>query len=808
MHAVVTRRIKIMKKMFLGLVASMMALVGLAAIAPAAAFPTQAESLTPNLYSKLAVAICAPDTNSFETNRNPQIFDSENQAFIDAVSARKDVETLASSIETSSAYDFSRQYATTFSSSIDSSVSAYMVSTDVSSKFQMSEVGASFQQRIERFEYYYWFTQKYIVNIDWGAPNLDDALASGFKRELEALNGTSAAKQFLKKYGTHVYDTYVLGGKLEITKYFVQDASYEMTETEKSMAASLSVIINTAKVDAKVSGSVDFTAYESNSATSSKVFTKLDYHAYGGDSNGAVHPADLFQYKPQFGTGTASGFLYEAWTNSFNDDNADLKVVSAQGSRPIWDLLDPTVYGSQIAFLKKAFDNLCFQSYAENCEEFGVPCDYFSSLDYMSAGTRLSVTPYEAEINLPENTDVAISLSSSITDEFESDEYAVQLSSTGVAQLNGNVLSIGTGTIGRSFDIELYIQDMKAYALRVTVKKEGYSGGYGSAQQPFEISTKSDVIAFFANFENSGGHYRLSNDIDLGGEKIDVGGSATGDAFMGVFDGNDHALRNFTVKASAFTSDAYTIGLFGQNEGVIKNLVIDGVRVLLNGVLIATKDGATVNCGILVGLNSGVINNCRVKNSSLRVPAILDPETAVVNVGGIVGQSQSLVQYSMIQNSRIDGIFDSGKGLMCVGGLVGRLIGATLEKSYVSDSWIYANTSDDAKYSLGGLVGRMESTATEQQATIRPMITTCLVYGLTANKSTGNFGYVAGSSVDGGCSSCYYAAKSELSISSARANGCVRKTSLTLETIANSSFDDEWEDGASGPVLKKHNDVQ
>ncbi len=765
---------------------------------------TKAETLNPSLYSKIATAINASDTNSFEVNTNPELFDSENEIFINAVRARKDVETYASNITSSSAYEFSSKYASTFSSELDNSLRVYMVTTDVASKFKTSSASESYKQKIESYEYYYWLTQKYVVNIDWGAENINSALSNSFKRELSAINNVISAKQLLKKYGTHVYNTYILGGKLEITKYFVQDAAYELSETEQSMAASLNVIVETAKVDAKVSGSVDLSSYESNSSTSSSVFTKLDYHAYGGNTNGAATASDLFQYKTQFGTGTASGFLYEAWTNSFNEDSADLKIVSAKDATPIWDILDSSVYGSQIAFLKKAFDNLCYESYASKCEGFGISCDYFSSLDYSSSGSSVSITPYESLINLPENTEVTINLSNLITDEFESSDYYLSLSSEFAATLSGNVLSIAQNTIGRTFSIELYIYDVKAYSLFVNVKKESYSGGYGTSQQPYLLANKTDLISVLSNYSNSNVYYKLVADLDLSGEKIDVGGSGSSEAFGGVFDGDDYSIRNFTVKASSFSGEFYNIGIFGQNDGVIKNLVIEDVKVLVDGVIFVDKENVEINCGIIAGVNNGVINNCRVYNSSIRISAQLNQTTSNVNVGGLVGFSNGLIQYSCLVKSNVMGIVTSGSGQVRLGGVAGVLAGATIEKSYVSNANVNVQNAGASTYSVGGLAGKLQQVTNEANDVVNAKINTCLVYGLVCNKTNGNFGYVAGLSNGGKCLSVYYEAMSELSITSGKANGCSRKDRLTIESISNASFNDEWVDTTFGPVLIKH----
>lgn len=113
----------------------------------------------PNYYSLLATAIDASDSNAFEKNKNPQIFDSSNEAFINAVSARKDVDTYANSIDATSAYEFSQRYSKAFSTSLDTSVKVYDVTTDISGKFDTNANTENWKQQIENYQYYYWFAQ-------------------------------------------------------------------------------------------------------------------------------------------------------------------------------------------------------------------------------------------------------------------------------------------------------------------------------------------------------------------------------------------------------------------------------------------------------------------------------------------------------------------------------------------------------------------------------------------------------------------------------------------------------------------------
>lgn len=791
------------------LTASLMGIVGIGTtpmlskpyVAKAATFDNQ------NYYSLLATAIDVSDSNTFEDNKNPQIFDSTSSAFINAVSARKDVDTYADRIEATSAYEFSQKYSKTFSSSFETSVGVYGVTTNVSGKFNTNVNTESWKKQIETYEYYYWFAQKYIVNIDWKDENMINALSSSFKRELSSVNSVASAKSLLREYGTHVYNTYILGGKLEISKYFTQDASYELSKVEKSVTTSLNDIIDTAKAKAQLGVSVNFSTYESNSSSSSNYYSKLSYHSYGGDVNGAATASDLFQYKTQFGTGTDSGFLYEAWTNSFNNEDVALKIVSAKNAVPIWDILDTSTYGTQIPYLKKAFDNMCYESYAEKCGIFGLPCEYIESLSYnTSNGTQVNITPSSSIINLPEESTVKIKLSSLVTDNFDISDYALKLSSDSAATLTEDTLTIKPDTIGRTFDIELLTDGIKVYTLKVVVKKESLSGGYGTAQQPYLINSKQDLLSLLNDLSDSNHYYQLSKDIDLEGDMISVGGSGKSSAFTGTLDGNGHFIKNCTVKAFSYNNGFSYIGLFGRNDGTIKNLILDNVICLSNGVPKIQNNNINLSAGILVGYNSGVISNCQVKNSAIRITSNIEKSDSALNVGGIAGYSVGLIEYCAFTNGNVYGVALYGKGNVYVGGLVGILAGSKISESYINSSNINSYNGEDTRFALGGIVGNMttrKSKESEDESIDKSTLSMCLVYDVSKNKEGNTFGYIAGIESKGEFSSCYYKAQKELSVAGSTKSNCERKDAIKLSSLP-STFQEKWIDGDNGPILAMH----
>lgn len=754
-------------------------------------------------YSLLATAIDASNTNTFEDNKNPPIFDSSSEIFRNVISMRKDTDTYNDSIEASSSYEFSNKYSKKFASSVDSSIKISGVTTDVSAKFDTDVNSETWKRKVESFDYYYWFYQKYIVNIDWKDENINNALSSRFKRELNNVTTITSAKALLREFGTHVYSNCVLGGKMEITKYFAKEASYQLSEEEKSAAASLNVIVDTAKVDAQLSGSANLSKYESNSLSSSSYYSKLNFHAYGGDANGAMNASDLFQYKTQFGTGTASGFLYEAWTNSFNRDDVALKVVSTKNAIPIWDILNKDIYGNQIALLKKAWNNMCYESYALKCEKLGIPCNYIESLEYSSKNNEVRVKPYTSSINLPEDTIVRINLSDLITKEFDSNQYSIKLSSNEVATILDNMLIIKPKTKGNKFDIELFLNDVSIYKLHIDIKEEVLSGGYGTSQQPCLIHTKQDFLQAFQDLSFSEYHYQLSNDIDLLGEKIDVGGSGTSSTFNGSFDGNGYAIKNFTIKASDFNNGYPYVGLFGKNNGVIKNLKIEDAVCLNDGLAEINNSNIMLSAGILVGYNSGTITNCQVKNSAIRISSKINKNNSTVNVGGIAGYSEGTIEYSAFADGNIFTNVTNNNGNTNVGTLVGMISGSSVSQAYVSNTKINVVCGDRTKFAMGGIAGKMTTRASSDKNIINPLLSMCIVYGLNPNKTGETFGFISGLEEKGEFSNCYFKAREDLAVAGKAKNNCKREDEIKLGSLP-TAFKDNWCDGEGGPVLLMH----
>ena len=130
----------------------------------------------------------------------------------------------------------------------------------------------------------------------------------------------------------------------------------------------------------------------------------------------------------------------------------------------------------------------------------------------------------------------------------------------------------------------------------------------------------------------------LAGDIDLLTGGVYQYGSASMAAraswmpisgFAGTFDGGGHKIFNLYV--SMYNQYA---GLFGQNNGTIRNLEIASGRVVLT-----TASGSELHAGAVAAASTGVIENCvnRAEVSVIGTSDRLVGGSGAVHAGGIVG---------------------------------------------------------------------------------------------------------------------------------------------------------------------------
>jgi hypothetical protein len=185
----------------------------------------------------------------------------------------------------------------------------------------------------------------------------------------------------------------------------------------------------------------------------------------------------------------------------------------------------------------------------------------------------------------------------------------------------------------------------------------GFSGGNGTAQDPYWIADANDLAEVgytflgIAPYEYS--HFVLVNDVDLSGT---TWSTSLIPEFSGEFDGNGHVIRRLTIADST----EGLVGLFGElKEGAsVKNLGV--VDINMTGVGTAL-DAVTI--GGLVGQNLGVIANCYTRGTV----------AGDGSVGGLVGANCCTIRNSF-STATVTGAY--------VGGLVGSAGGGDILNCY------------------------------------------------------------------------------------------------------------------------------
>lgn len=158
-----------------------------------------------------------------------------------------------------------------------------------------------------------------------------------------------------------------------------------------------------------------------------------------------------------------------------------------------------------------------------------------------------------------------------------------------------------------------------------------YSGGDGSESNPWQISSKADLLAMGDNVEDYNDCFIMTNDINMAGDVYETAIIANnpndvfpvfeGEAFKGVFEGSHFKIIDLTIDGGGF------LGLFGfiDKAGRIRNLGLENCMVT----------GDIMAVGSLAGDNSGIISNCY---SLFNVNS-----TSVDCVGGLVGQNSGII---------------------------------------------------------------------------------------------------------------------------------------------------------------------
>lgn len=207
-----------------------------------------------------------------------------------------------------------------------------------------------------------------------------------------------------------------------------------------------------------------------------------------------------------------------------------------------------------------------------------------------------------------------------------------------------------------------------------------YGGGSGEPNDPYLIYTAEQMNEIGLHEYDWDKHFKLMADIDLGGfmgTGFNIIGTGDDNPFIGVFNGNDHTISNFSCDCNGVSY----IGLFG-NVGYADRRGNPQIRDLgLIDSNVDTKTGRYV--GSLVGhLRHGNITGCYAEGGRV---------SGSGNVGGLVGR----IWWGTITNCySLANVTGGGD----VAGLVGYNYGGTVVSCF-------SNGNVTGNRCVGGLVG-------------------------------------------------------------------------------------------------------
>ena len=225
------------------------------------------------------------------------------------------------------------------------------------------------------------------------------------------------------------------------------------------------------------------------------------------------------------------------------------------------------------------------------------------------------------------------------------------------------------------------------------------SGGEGTEEFPYLIKTYDD-LKNFATYVNdgilcgTGTHIRLDADIDCTGKTdfVPIGYNNL-HCFWGHFDGNGKTISNLVMT----DVDKEYVGLFGYNDGEIKNLT-------LSGCTISGGNGDTNYIGAIVGDNRGTISGCTVKNSNVSCKA----NSQYPIVGGIAGYTADVITNCVVENTNVNAVTSDDSDISAVAGGIAGLFNGTVSGCEVKGTTTvtadYSNGSTDVY--AGAIMGR------------------------------------------------------------------------------------------------------
>ena len=148
------------------------------------------------------------------------------------------------------------------------------------------------------------------------------------------------------------------------------------------------------------------------------------------------------------------------------------------------------------------------------------------------------------------------------------------------------------------------------------------------------------------------------------------------DGFQGTFDGQGNTISGIYCTGDGLTGEGERLGLFGWNQGTVRNVTLSGCRFTSANNESFDNDAIYVRIGSIAGENddTGTITGCTVTGGTVSRTRTADAESFETLIGGIAGENYGNITgctYSCSVSGTYSGSNINRRCVINIGGIAG-----------------------------------------------------------------------------------------------------------------------------------------